>query len=71
MQHARRVGMRLEDATGLPDWMRSDSSSPRRFSVARIASKHSQLRARADAAVDHQLRGFSATSGSRLFWIMR
>jgi hypothetical protein len=25
----------------------------------------------ADAAVDHQLGGFSATSGSRLFWIMR
>jgi hypothetical protein len=55
--------MRLSTPTGLPDWISSDSSSSRSVSAFTIASKHSRLRARAaDAAVDDDSFGFSATS---------
>ena len=62
----------LNTPTGLPDWISSDSSSPRSRNAARIASKHSQLRAaRPMPPYTTSSLGFSATSGSRLFWIMR
>jgi hypothetical protein len=35
----------LKTPTGLPDWIKSVSSSLSRRSVATMASKHSQLRA--------------------------
>src|SRR5512146_3190801 len=62
----------LNTATGLPDWTSSVSSSSRFFSDSRIASNASQERA-ACPRPPYTTRswGRSATSGSRLFWIMR
>ena len=65
-------GCVLKTPTGLPDWISSDSSSSSSRSAARIASKHSQLRAaRPMPPYTTSSFGFSATSGSRLFWIIR
>src|SRR5574343_741240 len=62
----------LNTPTGLPDCTSRVSSSFSSLSEARIWSKHSQLRA-ARPIPPYTTRPcwFSATSGSRLFWIMR
>src|SRR5580704_2002123 len=52
--------------------MSNVSSASRRRRHARISSKHSQLRAaRPIPPYTTRLSGLSATSGSKLFWIMR
>jgi len=58
--------------TGLPDCTSSVSSGLSLRSVSRIASKQDQLRAALPMPpYTTSASGFSATSASRLFWIMR
>jgi hypothetical protein len=58
--------------TGLPDWISSVSSGASLRSESRMASNDGQLRAALPMPpYTTSSSGFSATSGSRLFWSMR
>jgi hypothetical protein len=71
-QHARRVGMGAEHAHRLA------ALHQQGLVLAQAAQAGQDLleavpvaRGLADAAIDHQRVGVSATAGSRLFWIIR